>query len=196
MDVKEFRSQIAEAFEADNFVEKRLSKGGWKVWTREASTEVTSYFSLDAQRRPWGFRLLGIVGIEIPTFRLWLDQHKPDTKRGIFQEGFTGYYTANDEVLGGLHVNHGQSVPAGTWVQLIKNRLDLIPGSLDLLIDTYRNNRRELGWLDHVHDEVAWDFLIKWHENPDPALCVPHRLSNGQVVYADPDYQPIRPARR
>jgi hypothetical protein len=182
MDIRSFRAELSQAFQSEGFIEKRLFKGGHKVWMQESSGEIVSFFAPDAQRRPWGFRLLGVVGIDIPALRQWLNQHKPGTESGIFQGGFVGYYTANDDVLGGFQVEHGMPVPADLWVGLIKDRLYRIPKSLIEILAIYRKNREELGWLAHPHEKAAWEFLIKWHENPDPTLHVPYRLPNGQVV--------------
>ncbi|MEG8219956.1 hypothetical protein OSJ57_04895 [Sphingomonas sp. HH69] len=182
MDIRSFRAELSQAFQSEGFVEERLFKGANKVWMQRSSGEIVSYFVPDAQRRTWGFRLLGVVGIDIPALRQWLNQHKPGSKSGIFQVGFVGYYTANDDVLGDFQVEHGLPVPADLWVGLIKDRLDRIPQSLTGLLETYRKNREELGWLAHPHEKAAWDFLVKWHKNCDPALHVPYRLPNGQVV--------------
>lgn len=182
MDVRGFRAEISKAFKADGFIETRLFKGMNKVWVHQQSGEITSYFAPDAKRRPWGFRLFGVIGIDIPAFRNWLNQYKPGSDSGIFGAGFVGYYTANDDLLNDFQIENDLPVPADLWIGLIKDRLDQIPSSLDSLVKTYRTNREELGWLAHPHEKAAWDFLIKWHENPDPNLGVPHRLPNGQIV--------------
>jgi hypothetical protein len=63
---------------------------------------------------------------------------------------------------------------------LIKDRLARVPPSVEDLVTTYRRNMEALGWLAHPHARVAWDFLFKWLENPDPSLPVPRM--DGRIV--------------
>jgi hypothetical protein len=182
MDIRAFRAELSKAFRADGFEERRLWKGEPKVWTLP-STEVVAYFGPDAQRRPWGFNLFGIIGIEIPKLRDWLNEHKPGQESGIFRTGFVGYYTLNEDVFRDFRVENGLPVPSDLWVGLIKDRLDLIPKTLDQLLTTYRTNREALGWLAHPADKAAWDFLIQWIHKPDPMLTVPYRLPTGQITH-------------
>jgi len=181
MDIRRFRAELSIAFQADGFVESRLFKGGHKVWALP-DDEITTFFAPDAQRRSWGFQLFGTIGIEIPSLRRWLNQHKPGTESGIFRGSFVGYYTANDDLLRTFQVEHGLKIPANLWVGLIKDRLNLIPRSVDDLLRVYRTNREELGWLAHPLEKPAWDFLLAWRNNPTPALQVPRMLPNGQIV--------------
>ncbi len=181
MNVRDFRAELSKAFQAEGFREQRLCQVGPKVWTLPAD-EIVPFFSSDAQRRHWGFVLFGVIGIEIPALRLWLDEHKPGPASGIFQSGFIGYYTSNEQVFGDFQILHGSPIPSDLWVGLIKDRLRLIPRSLDELLATYRTNREVLGWLAHPNDKAAWDFLIQWRHSPDPALHVPYRLPTGEVV--------------
>lgn len=182
MDIRAFRAELGKAFCADGFEELRLRKGAPKVWALP-SGKLIAYFAPDAQRRPWGFNLYGVIGIEIPALRDWLNEHKPGEQSGIFRSGFVGYYTANEDVFRDFKVDHGLPVPSDLWVGLIKDRLNRIPQTLDKLIATYRTNREALGWLAHPEDKAAWDFLIQWVHNPDPTLVVPYRLPTGQIAY-------------
>lgn len=159
-----------------------MRKGAPKVWALPSS-ELITYFAPAAQRRPWGFSLYGVIGIEIPALRDWLNEHKPGEQSGIFRSGFVGYYTANEDVFRDFKVDHGLPVPSDLWVGLIKDRLNLIPQTLDHLIATYRTNRDALGWLAHPGDKAAWDFLIQWMHDPNASLIVPYRLPTGQIAY-------------
>ena len=179
MDIKEFRAIIASAFREEGFNEQRWVKGYPKYWTLEAD-DIIPFFAPDAQRRSWGFVLYGSIGIEIPALRDWLNRYKPGQEAGIFQTMFVGYYTANEKVLSFM-LDQGGPVPADLWVGLIKDRLQLIPPSIDELIATYRSRRENLGWLAHPHQKHAWDFLTKWRENPDPGLHVPRMAPNGLI---------------
>lgn len=175
MNIREFRAQIGKAFKEDGFTETRLTKGFNKVWALP-SREVQPYFAPHAQRRPYGFVLYGVFGIEISTLREWLNKYKPGRESGIFSDGFVGYYSSNDDVFRDFAIENDSPIPADLWVGLIKDRLNLVPSSLDELLKIYRTNREHLGMLAHPMNKIAWDFLIRWHQNPDPGLDVPHSL--------------------
>jgi len=182
VDIRIFREELSQAFQSNGFIEQRLFKETNKVWLQQSSSEIIPYFAPQAVRRPWGFQLYGVIGIEIPALRRWLNQHRPGTARGIFHNGIVGYHIANEDVLRDFHIDHGLPVPADLWVGLIKDRLDRIPQSLNEILETYRTNREKLGWLAAPDSKPAWDFLLKWHYNPDPALHVPYSLPNGRIV--------------
>lgn len=182
MDLQAFRAALHAGFVAEGLHEARLKKGAPKVWTLPSS-EVIRYFAPDAQRRSWGFNFFGTVGIEIPAFRDWLNTHKPGEQAGIFQSGFVAYYTLNEDPFRDFRIVQGQPVPHDLWVGLIKDRLEQIPPTLDLLIATYRTNREVLGRLAHPLDNAAWDFLMQWRDKPDPTLSVPYRLPNGRMAF-------------
>lgn len=76
----------------------------------------------------------------------------------------------------------GKPVPADLWAGLLKDKLERIPPKVDSLITAYRRNKEELGWLAHPHKRHAWDFLLKWRENPDPSIHVPKMLPDGRIV--------------
>ncbi|MDB5677946.1 hypothetical protein [Sphingomonas bacterium] len=179
MDIKQFRATIDSAFREEGFGERRFVKGAPKYWTLPAG-DIIPFFAPHAQRQSWGFMLYGTIGIEIPALREWLNRHHPGPEAGIFHTMFVGYYTANEKVLSFM-LDQGDPVPADLWVGLIKDRLLLIPPSVDELIFTYRSQREWLGWLAHPHQKHAWDFLLKWRENPDPNLHVPCMSPTGQI---------------
>ncbi|MEV4934106.1 hypothetical protein MRBLMA1_001128 [Sphingobium sp. LMA1-1-1.1] len=179
MNIREFRALTDVAFRAQGFVERRLV--GQKVWSLP-DAEVIRFFQPLAYRRPWGFLLSGILGIEIPELRTWLEQHKPNQESGIFQGCFVGYNIANDSVLGEFRSLIDTPVPADLWAGLVMDQLDQLPSRLDDLIDQYRRNREPLGWLAHPHDRFTWDFLLRWRQDPDPTLHVPRMSPTGQIV--------------
>jgi len=37
-------------------------------------------------------------------------------------------------------------------------------------------------WLAHPHERHAWEFLLKWHDDPDPALNVPKMRPDGRIA--------------
>lgn len=118
----------------------------------------------------------------IPSLRRWLSRFKPDAPASILSQCFVSYLTVNEDVLGNFAVEHDRPVPSDLWAGLLKDRLEKVPRTLIGLIDTYRRNKDDLGWLAHPQERHAWDFLLKWHENPDPSIHVPTMLPDGRVV--------------
>jgi hypothetical protein len=153
MDIKQFRATLDSAFREEGFGQQRWVKGYPKYWTLPAD-DIIPFFAPHAQRRPWGFVLYGSIGIEIPALREWLNRYKPGQEAGIFQTMFAGYHTANENVLSFM-IDQGDPVPADLWAGLIKDRLLLIPPSVDKLITTYRSQRENLGWLAHPRHKHA-----------------------------------------
>lgn len=168
------------AFRDEGLQERQLFRKGPKVWSLPGG-DIIRFFWPHAYRRPWGFVYSGAIGIEIPTLRKWLGDHKPN-REAIFQSCFVSYLIANEDVLGGFMVEHGKPPPTDLWAGLLKDRLLRVPSTLDELTEAYRRNKEELGWLAHPHERDAWDFLLKWQDNPDPGLHVPRMLPNGQIV--------------
>ena len=181
MNIKEFRKVMDSALAEEGLEHRRVLPMHPKVWSLPAD-DIIRFFQPGAHRRPWGFVYYGVISLEIPALRAWLIKHKPGDQAGIFRTYFTGYHTANDAVMNNFTVNFGDPLPADLWAGLIRDRLAQLPSSLDALTQTYRGNRDQLGWLAHPHQEHAWNFLLRWRENPDPALRVPKMSPNGQIV--------------
>jgi hypothetical protein len=100
---------------------------------------------------------------------------------GIFHTCFVSYHISNDGILGDLAIEIGRPVPADLWAGLIRDRMAGLPSSFACLVETYRRNKEALGLLASPHERHAWEFLMKWIENPCPALHVPFRLPNGLI---------------
>jgi hypothetical protein len=181
MNITELKAVMAAAFREEGLEERALFPKGQKVWTL-TSDDLTRFFWPAPVRRPWGFSYMGYIGIDALGLRAWLGEHKPGAEAGIFQSCFLSYFTLNDEIRQEFMVDHGKPIPADLWASLLRDRLDRIPSTLDALIDVYRQNRAELGHLAHPHTRHAWDFLIKWRANPDPALAVPKMMPDGRIV--------------
>lgn len=180
MDIKELRAAIETALANEGLEKKKLFKKGLKVWALPGD-EVIRFFSLHGYRRPWGFVVDGFIGLEIPALRRWLDEFQPGDRAGIFQSCFTGYHTANDDVLGDFMVEHGTPIPADLWAGLISDRLRGFPDQVDKLVLAYRGNKERLGWLAHPSSRHAWEFLVAWGDAPDPSLHVPQRMPDGRI---------------
>lgn len=151
-----------------------------KAWALPAD-DVVRFFQPHPYRRSWGFVYSGAIGIEIPALRHWLRTHKPG-EEGVFHSYFSNYLILNEEVFRRFMVTHDQPVPTDLWAGLLRDRLEQIPGTLAELITAYRRNKEELGWLAHPHERPAWEFLLNWHDNPDPALLVATMQPDGRIA--------------
>ncbi len=180
MDVKELRAIMDGALRQEGLEERRLFPKGLKAWILPGG-DIFRCFWPHATRSPWGFSYSGAIGIEIPALRQWLREFKPN-EAGIFHSCFVSYVTMNEDWFPEFMLEHGRPVPSDLWAGLLKDRLEKVPSTLDGLIASYRRGREELGWLAHPHERHAWDFLLKWHENPAPSIHVPRMLPDGRVV--------------
>ena len=151
-----------------------------QAWLLPAA-DLIRFFQPHPQRRSGGFVYSGSIGIEIPALRDWLHANKPD-EEGVFHTCFVGYLIVNEDVFRNFMITHGDPVPADLWASLIKDRLDRVPLTLEELITSYRRNKEELGWLAHPHERHAWEFLLKWHDDPTASLHVPKVQPDGRIV--------------
>jgi hypothetical protein len=181
MYVKELRALMDNALREEGLEERRLFPNGPKVWTLPAA-DVLRFFAPQSIRRPWGFIYTGAIGIEIRSLRDWLREFKPEAETGIFHSCFVKYLIINEDVFGNFTVEHDKPVPSDLWAGLLKDRVDKVPPTLDTLVATYRRNKEDLGWLAHPHERHAWDFLLRWRENPDPSIHVPQVRPDGRIV--------------
>jgi hypothetical protein len=85
----------------------------------------------------------------------------------------------NDDALGTFTVAHEETVPADLWAGLISDRLARIPSSLNDLVSVYRRSKEDLGWLAHPNERHAWNFLLKWLDDPHPDMHVPRMSADG-----------------
>ena len=172
MDIKQFRSLIDEALLGAGYSPHKLAPDTLVSW-QKSKGEVVPLFLPHAMRRPWGFKLSGEVGIEVPQLRSWLNQHKGKEGFGAFRRAFVCYNILNDPHLSAFGAGHGRPLPVDDWVETIDRHLMSVPSTLDELIDTYQAEPSRFGWW--AKPESSWDFLIRWRSNPDPELEVPQR---------------------
>ena len=181
MNIREFREITDAALREEGFEQQRIAPRRLKVWSIPGQ-DLVRFFAPHAHRRPWGFAYYGFVGIEIPALREWLDRHKPGDEAGIFHTSFVAYHIANEKWVREFMVTHDDPVPTDLWAGMLMDRLLEIPASLDDLVTVYCSHREKLGWLAGAFLKPAWDFLLKWREDPDPTLHVPRMLPNGRIV--------------
>lgn len=178
IDIKEFRRLLDDALEEGGFERRRLRPAvpkKWLPWVLPASAVLPCFFP-DPLRRPWGFTLSGCIGIEIPKLSAWLREWRPEESPGIFHSALVLWHIANDDVLGGFDVIHGEPPPIRDWVANIKHRLSAVPPTLDELIRVYRRAPENLRGLASPFEKPAWDFLLRWHADRNAAPPVPQRL--------------------
>jgi hypothetical protein len=168
MDIKDFRTKVDAALAECGLARMRLFAKQPPVWALPG--EVIRFFLTDAQRRPWGFELKGIIGLEIPELRHWLKRYKGDEQTGIFKSYFAAFYSTNEP--GSLFsVDLNQPVLAASWAEKIRNRLYRLPPTINDALDAYEHKDDGLGFL--VRERNAWEFLREWQQTKDPLLDVP-----------------------
>lgn len=180
MKLAELRSVTDDAFRHAGLVERKLFPKGAKVWCLPGN-EVIRFFQPQPYRRTWGFVFTGYFGIEIPALRAWLAEHHPDDA-GIFRHSFEAYHSLNESDRRDFMIEHERQVPAELWAGRIRDRLELLPASLEELLSVYLQRREALGRLAHPITSPAWDFLLKWNDGRDALLDVPKRGPEGRIV--------------
>ena len=183
MDITQFRALMGAALGQEGLEEWAVLHRRPRVpniWILPAD-DIVRFFWPHAYRRPWGFVYSGNIGVEIPELRDWLRKHRPDSP-GIFHTCFVSYNILNEAALGEFMVEHEQPVPGDLWAGLLKDRLAQIPATFAGLVTAYRRRREDLGWLANPGERFAWDFLLKWLDDPDPSLHVPSILPDGRIV--------------
>ena len=83
MSIRELRASLEDALAQEGLEQKKLVSIKLKIWALPGE-EVVRFFSAHAYRRPWGFVFYGLIGLEIPALRVWLEEHKPAEDAGIF----------------------------------------------------------------------------------------------------------------
>lgn len=173
MNVKEFRAAIDAALIEGGFAAGRLAPRVPTAWTLSGAGVVPVFYP-DAMRRPWGYKLSGSVGIELPELRRWLKEHKGGDGFGVFRWAFVTYNILNDPPLSRFAVTHDeQTIPTGEWIAKVRCRLQELPATVDELIRTYCEAPATLGWWASDRHKAAWDFLLRWRSDPDPSMPVP-----------------------
>jgi hypothetical protein len=180
MNVKELGTMMQAAFQREGLEARQIVAKAPKAWTIPTDG-IVRFFQPHASRRPWGVVYSGAIGIEVPALRQWLRAYKVG-EEGVFHSCFISYLIVNEDVFRGFMVSHGDPVPTDLWAGLLKDRLEQIPETLADLIAAYRRNKEELGWLAHPHEKNAWDFLLRWQDDPDPALHVPKMQPEGRIA--------------
>jgi hypothetical protein len=182
MDIREFRTITNDALRMVGLEEHRLPRvpRRIKAWQLPGK-DLIRFFAPHAYRRPWGFVFSGFIGIDIPDLRRWLITNKASDEAGVFHTCFVGYNIANEDGLRDFMVEHDQPITVELWAELLRDRLERIPETVDQLMLLYRSNREELGWLAHPSNKPMWDFFDAWLKGPKSSIHVPRMSPNGQI---------------
>lgn len=167
--IKDFRAAIRWQLQIAGFSPVRIAPKMPLAWTLPGE-EIEPVFFPHEMRRPWGFRLSGILAIELPSLRQWL--LRKDGPIGVFHHSFVNYHLANDDMLGGFDAINAASAPLDEWIGLITERVCVLPKTVDELIHTYRTSPDHLGLFADPINKPAWDFLMRWRDDPSADLQV------------------------
>ena len=174
-DIKQFRNMLRIALQMGGFSPKKLEPKMPLAWTLPADEVVPVFFPHEI-RRPWGFRLSGSLGIELPALTAWLQARYAREARGIFRHSFTTYHIANDPEINDFAAIFGEEIALNSWVERPKQRTTKLPTTVDALCETYRAKPDALGLFAWDISTPAWDWLLQWHADPDHAPPVPQSL--------------------
>ncbi len=153
--IKEFRSQTRLGFEQAGF----SFNSKQKCW-ETPKEEVVLRFVPHEMRRPWGFRLSGVVLLEIPELRAWLNARFEPAAQGIFQHSFVAWHIANDVDLWDFDAAEGEPPPISDWVHRIAAKS---PKNLGGLVRKYLDQPAYFGGNAAISAKPAWDFLLDWY---------------------------------
>jgi hypothetical protein len=179
MDIRQFRSELAEAFERTGFERKRQKGTKATIWVLPGR-EVERAFWEHAMRRPWGFLLSGSLSIDVPTFRTWLSGKYPRDQHGVLRSGLIGRLIANETDM--FFAVEDEPPPYLEWVEQIKRALAALPDTVEGLLSAEGQPQRlRLVWDDWTAPK-AWSYFKAWAEGDEPQHPPPHMLPTGQIV--------------
>lgn len=182
MDIRQFRTELAEAFKAAGFERKKIKGSAATIWLLPGR-EIDREFWEDAIRRPWGFQLSGTLSIDVRAFRDWLTERFPRDQHGIFWSSLTSRHIANERDM--LFGAERREPPYQDWVDVIRRRLAVLPDTIEGLLGAERENPEGLKyvWNEHL-SRKAWKYFEAWATGNEPRNPPPHRLPTGQIVDA------------
>jgi hypothetical protein len=179
MDIRQFRAELAEAFEAAGFERKKLKGSRATIWVLPGR-EVDREFWEHAMRRPWGFLLSGSLAIDVPVFRAWLTAQFPKDQHGILRSGLLGRHIANEPDM--FFAVETEQPPYRKWVEQIRQALAALPDTIEGLLSAEREPQRlRLVW-DKWAAPKAWSYFKAWAQGDEPNCPPPHMLPTGQIV--------------
>jgi hypothetical protein len=180
MDIRQFRNELAQAFETAGFERRTVPRCRDPNWLLPGS-EVERTFSQHAIRRPWGCQLSGTLLIDVPAFRSWLCERFPIEKHGIVSGGLLFRHILNERDM--FFAVEDEQPPYQEWVSLIRRRLAVLPDTIGGLLRAVREKAPGLRivWNDHESPK-AWSYFEAWATGNEPNNPPPQRLPTGQIV--------------
>jgi len=180
MDIRQFRSGLAEAFQAAGFERRAISRSKDPIWILPGR-EVERSFWQHAIRRPWGFLLSGTLSIDVPAFRNWLTNKYPPHQHGILTGALSNRHIANEaDMFFGVE---DEVPPYEDWVSLIRRRLAVLPDTMEGLLRAVREQAPGLRFVwDDYESTKAWGYFEAWVTGSEPNQPPPHRLPMGPIV--------------
>jgi hypothetical protein len=181
MDIRQFRSELAESFVAAGFERKRVKGTKATIWLLPGR-EVDHEFWEHAIRRPWGFLLSGSLSVDVPAFRTWLQDSFPRDQHGIVWGSLLNRHIANEpDMFLGVE---DEPPPYRDWVDLIRTRLAALPDTVEgLLAAEDQPARLRVLWDDWAAPK-AWGYFKAWATGDAPRRPPPFMLPDGQIVDA------------
>nr|WP_294167354.1 hypothetical protein [uncultured Sphingomonas sp.] len=181
MDIRQFRSELAHAFEAAGFERKKVKHHKGTVWLLPGH-EVERTFWEHAMRRPWGFLLGGSLRVDVPSFRTWLNAKSPAEAHGVLHASLLGRLIANEPDM--FFAVVVEPPPYDAWTQSIRARLAALPDTIEGLLRTEQEPERlRLVW-DNWTAPKAWSYFKARAVGDEPKSPPPFMLLDGQIVDA------------
>ena len=182
MDIRQFRAELAEAFEDAGFERKKAKSTKFPIWVLPGR-EVERAFWEHALRRPWGFLLDGVFAIDVPAFRSWLTEAFPRDQQGIVRDCLLARHVANEPDLF-FGVERPERPPYREWVHQIRARLAALPDTIEgLLTAEQQPERLRLVW-DKWIAPKTFRYFKAWATNDAPTSPPPYTLPDGRIVDA------------
>ena len=134
-------------------------------------------------RRRWGFVLSGALAIDVPAFRTWLTERFPRDQHGLLTNAVIARHIGNfSDML--FAVEDGRP-PYGMWVAKIRERLAVIPDTVEDLLQAERAQSPGLMLLwDENYSDPAWGYFRAWATGQKLDIPPPSTSPTGQIVYA------------
>jgi hypothetical protein len=180
MDIRQFRSDLAQAFEEAGFERRVIPRAKDPTWLLPGH-EVERSFWQHTVRRPWGFLLSGVLSIDVPAFRDWLTKKFPQNQHGIFSGAtLLGWHIANDPDMF-FGVEEG-TPPYEQWIHRIRRRLVVLPDTIEGLLRA--EGARAQGLSVFLDAPKAWNYFKAWATGDEPTSPPPFVTPDGQIVDA------------
>ena len=181
MDIRQFREDLAQAFQEAGFERRAIPRCKDPIWLLPGRG-VERQFSQHAIRRPWGFLLSGCLAINVPAFREWLNEQFPRDEHGILHGSLLARHIANERDM--FFAVEDEPPPYADWVRQIRQCLAALPDTIEgLLAAEQQPQRLKLVWDDWAAPR-AWSYFKAWAAGNAPSSPPPFLLPDGQIVDA------------